>query len=133
MASTSLSAVAVLISGTAVDAGFVTASGDTATITGPGGGPLLFDRLVVRIANEATGAGCTATLGVGDSDYSGYNLGTYAVTVGTASTVVIGGKDFESARFLTSAETLVITFTGGGGTTSSTIEAYHLPGGNYTA
>ena len=131
MASTSLSAVAVLISGTAVDAGFVTASGDTATITGPGGGPLLFDRLVVTLSNEATGGGVTATLGVGDSDYTGYSLGTYAVTVGTAASVVIGGKDFESARFLTSAESLVITFTGA--TTSTNIEAYQLPGGNYTA
>ena len=131
MAATELSAVATLISGTAVDAGFVSASDDTATITGPSGGPLLFDRLVVRLSNDATGGGCTATLGVGDSDYSGFNLGTYAVTVGTAATVVIGGKDFESARFLTSAESLVITFAGT--TTSTNIEAYQIPGGNYTA
>ena len=127
MAATSLSAVAVLISGTAVDAGFVSASGDTATITGPSGGPLMFDRLVVRLSNEATGGGCTATLGVGDSDYSSYSLGTYAVTVGTAATIVIGGKDFESARFGTSAESLVITFTGA--STSTNVEAYQLPYG----
>lgn len=134
MASTSLSAVACLISGTAVDSGAVAASGDTATITGPSGGPLLFDRLVVRIANGTGGSGCIATLGVGDSDYSGYNLGTYAVTVGSAASVVVGGKDFESARFLTSAESLVITFTGGdGGTVVSTVEAYQLPQGSFTA
>lgn len=132
MASTSLSAVAVLISGTAPDVGFVTASGDTATISGPSGGPLDFSRLVVRLVNEATGAGCTATLGAGNADFSGYSLGSYAVTVGTAASVVIGGKNFESTRFNTSAETLVITFTGGGGTTSTSIEAYQLPTG-YTA
>lgn len=131
MAATALSAVAVLISGTAVDAGFVSASGDTATISGPGAGPLLFDRLVVRLSNEATGGGCTATLGAGYSGWIDYSQGSYAVTLGTAATVVLGGKDFESMRFLTSAETLVITFTGT--TTSTNIEAYQLPGGNFTA
>jgi len=131
MAATAISAVAVLISGTAVDAGTVTASGDTCTITGPSGGPLDFSKLVVRIANEATGGGCTATLEAGSSVFSSISLGDYAVTIGTAATVVIGGKDFESARFKNlSAESLIITFTGT--TTGSVIEAYHLPSG-YTA
>lgn len=130
MASTSISAITALISGVAPDSGAVAASGDTCTITAPSGSDLDFSRLVVRIANGTGGSGTIATLGVGDSDFSGYPLSTYAVTVGSAATVVIGGKDFESARFKTSAESLVITFTGGDtGTVVSAIEAYLIPSG----
>lgn len=127
MAATAISAVAVLISGTTVDDGFVSASGDTCTITGPSGGPLDFSRLVVRISNAATGGGVTFSLGVGNADFTDYSLGAYSGTVGTAASVVIGGKNFESSRFNTSAESLVITFTGT--TTSTSIEAYQLPTG----
>lgn len=129
MANVAISAKTVLIAGVSPDSGTTAASGETATITGPGGGPVIFDRLVIR-AYVAT-AGATLTIGTGDSDYSGYGLGSYAVTVATAGTAYIGGKDFESARFLTSAESVVITCTSryAGSVPSVLFEAVHLPSG----
>ena len=129
MANQAISAKTVLISGMSPDSGTTAASGDTCTITAPSNTTLDLSRLVIR-AYVAT-AGATLTIGVGDSDFSGYTLGSYAVSVATAGTAIIGGKEFESARFKTSAESVVITCTSlyTGSVPSVYFEAYQLPGG----
>ena len=129
MASTSISAVTTLISGATPDSGTVAASGDTCTITAPTSGALDFNTLAIRIDNTSGTSGCVATISA-SSSYSSYELGTYAVTVGSGATVVVGGKSFESARFKqVSAQSIVLTFTGGGagGTVTSSIEAIQAP------
>lgn len=131
MASTAISAITNLITGATADAGAVSASGNSCTITGPTGGELDLSSLVIRIANEATGGGAIATIEAGGSNYSAIGIGDYAVTVGTAATVYIGGKGLESARFLdASDQSLIITFTsptGSGSTCYCTIEAIQAP------
>lgn len=130
MASTEISAITVLISGASPDSGVVTASGNTCTISAPGAECLDFSTLCIRVANEATGSGALVTIEC-SSAYSSYYQGDYEVTVGTAATVYIGGKTFDSARFKQlSAQTLLLTFTsttGSVGTCACTIEAVQGP------
>lgn len=129
MASIAISAKTVLISGVAPDSGTTAASGDTCTITAPSGESLDFSKLFIR-AYVAT-AGATLTLAV-SSSYSSMGLGTYAISVATAGTAYIGGKDFESARFLSvSAQSCVITCTSlyTGSVPSVYFEAGKLPYG----
>lgn len=126
MASTAISAVAALISGVAVVQGTTTASGDTCTITGPSAGPLDFSTLVIR-ATVAT-AGTILTLNAGG--YSDKDIGNFAVTVATGSTVYIGGKDFDSARFknLTGQSIIIATTSRFAGSVPSVVfEAVQAP------
>jgi len=118
MPSTSFSALTAVINGVSVGTavaglGTITASGETCTITGPGGAPLDFNSLLLRITNTivTTDASLIVTLSAG-STYSSIGQGNYTVTVGpTAATVYIGGKDLETARFLQkSAQSLLMTF-----------------------
>ena len=131
MASTAISAITLLITGSTSDSGAVSASGDTCTITGPTGGQLDLSSLCIRVANEATGGGAIVTIESGGSTYSGIGVGDYNVTVGTAATIYIGGKGLESARFLdASAQSLILTVkspTGSGSTCYCTIEALQSP------
>ena len=60
---------------------------------------LNFEDLFVIIENYATSASCTVTVKAGD-DYSEVCIGDAAsVTIASATTKVIGGKELESARF----------------------------------
>lgn len=60
---------------------------------------LNFEDLFVIIENYATSASCTVTVKAGD-DYSEVCIGDAAsVTIASAATKVIGGKELESARF----------------------------------
>ena len=60
---------------------------------------LNFEDLFVVIENYATSASCTVTVKAGD-DYSEVGIGDApSVTIATAATKVIGGKELESARF----------------------------------
>jgi len=60
---------------------------------------LNFENLFVIIENYATSASCTVTVKAGD-DYSEVGIGdTATITVATSSTIVIGGRELESARF----------------------------------
>lgn len=133
MASTAISAVTVLISGNATGAGgIVTASGNTCTITGPTGGQLDLNTLMIRIKNDATGSGAIINIEAGASTYSGIGVGDYgSISCGTASTVWIGGKGLESARFLdASDQSLILTFTTPSTSASTcycTIEAFQQP------
>lgn len=58
-----------------------------------------FSKLAVVIENYSSTASCTVTPLAGDN-YSGVNVGNgAAITVGTEATVILGGTQFESARF----------------------------------
>jgi len=60
---------------------------------------LNFEDLFVVVENYATSASCTVTVKAGD-DYSEVGIGDApSVTIASAATKVIGGKELESARF----------------------------------
>jgi len=60
---------------------------------------LNFEDLFVVVENYSTTASCTVTVKAGD-DYSEVGIGDApSVTIATAATKVIGGKELESARF----------------------------------
>lgn len=60
---------------------------------------LNFEDLFVVVENYSTTASCTVTVKAGD-DYSEVCIGDAAsVTIASAATKVIGGKELESARF----------------------------------
>lgn len=76
---------------------------------------LRFSELSVILENQSTTASVAVTFTTGD-DYTEIGQGAKVVTVATAATVVVGGKDFESARFQGSDGKLELTFA-----TASTI------------
>ena len=60
---------------------------------------LNFEDLFVVVENYATSASCTVTVKAG-VNYSEVGIGdTATITVATSSTIVIGGRGLESARF----------------------------------
>ena len=60
---------------------------------------LNFEDLFVVVENYATSASCTVTVKAGDN-YSEVGIGDApSVTIASATTKVIGGKELESARF----------------------------------
>ena len=60
---------------------------------------LNFEDLFVVVENYATSASCTVTVKAGDN-YSEVGIGDApSVTIASAATKVIGGKELESARF----------------------------------
>ena len=60
---------------------------------------LNFEDLFVVVENYSTTALCVVTVKAGD-DYSEVGIGdTATITVATSSTIVIGGRELESARF----------------------------------
>lgn len=125
MASATISAVTALISGANSDPGVTASSADTITITAPSGEALDLSKLVIRL-NVSAGSTAGINIGVG-STYSGIGLGTYSFTITSSETVYIGGKEFESARFLTtSAQSVIITQSGA---CAINCEAVRLPGG----
>ena len=80
-------------------------------------------KLIVCVANANSTTSVTLSLGAG-TEYSEKGQGAKSITVATETTVIIGGQDFESARFLTSSNTVVFTQTGTGPTTWT---AFQLP------
>lgn len=125
MANVAISAVTALISGANPDVGATSASDNTITITAPSGQALDLSKLAVRMWVSA-GSTAGVSLGVG-STYSSIGLGAYAFTITSSETVYIGGKDFESARFLTtSAQSIVFTQSGA---CAINVEAVQLPNG----
>jgi hypothetical protein len=131
MASTAFSAISVVISGAdltaGVNYGVTAASEETCTITAPAGETLDLSRLVIRMKSSAGSAVTYVNIGVGSS-YSAVGQGAYRVAVPASGyTVVVGGKSFESARFLTSSAQSVI-LTVATGASYINYEAYYLPG-----
>ncbi len=127
MASTTNTVIVPLLIGQQITASTGFGSADTVTIDfASAQGMLDTGTLMIRIANNASAATLTYTFGVGTEGTS-IGQGTKAGTaIGSDDSVIIGGQGFESSRFLTSAGTIVITFTGGNGT-DSTVEAYQIP------
>jgi len=127
MASTSISAVTTLITGAVIGAHATTfSSSDTVTIYGPSGEDLDFSTLSIRISNSSTGSAIVAALTVSD-DFSDEALGDAALAIASATTVYVGGNDFESSRFkniATSGTTYaVITFGSAAGCTIQAVQA----------
>ena len=99
MADLTISPVSVALAGVAIsktDTGGSTASIIVAPTTAQSS--LNFEDLFVIIENYATSASCTVTVKAGD-DYSEVGIGAASVTIASATTKVIGGKELESARF----------------------------------
>lgn len=119
MASTTLTVMTPVITGTSNSTKSDVASSQTLTIqASTAQGALDMATLVVRVENVNTTTAVTLSLGV-STEYSDLGIGAASVSVGTATTVVIGGQLFESARFLTTSGTIIFTQTGTGPTTWS--------------
>jgi len=99
MGTITINPVSVALAGveiTKTDTGGTTASIIVAPTTAQSS--LNFENLFVVIENYATSASCTVTVKAGD-DYSEVGIGAASVTIASATTKVIGGKELESARF----------------------------------
>jgi len=126
MASTTLSVLSATLAGATITAKGAVASSETLTVSPTTAqGSLDFATLHIRVENQSTTASVTLSLGAG-SGWSGVGTGAKSISVGTATTVLIGGQDFESARFLATAGTKTITFTQTG-TGPTSWEAYTAP------
>jgi len=124
MASTTLTVVSTAITGGAITAKTGVASSQTLTVSpSTAQGALDFNTLAVRCENTNTTTAVTLSLGVG-TEFSAIEVGAASISIGTASTVIIGGKTFEGARFLDSSGNIVFTQTGTGPTSW---EAYQRP------
>jgi hypothetical protein len=126
MASTTLTVIIPSLAGTTVTAtGGTTASSETVTIRASTASSALdFGRLFIRIYNQSSTASIYFTLAAG-TIYSEIGQGAKtSTTIGTEGTLIIGGQDFESARFLNTAGTIIFTQVGTG---PSTFEAFQYP------
>lgn len=123
MGSTTLSVQTPALLGTVISGVTAVASSETCTIqAATAQSSLDFKSLMIRIT--AVGGSVTPTLRAG-TEYSGVNLGNKALTaIASSASAIIGGQDFEGARFLSSGNTLIIAFTGTG---TASIEAYQKP------
>jgi hypothetical protein len=125
MASIAISAVTALINGGAAVTAATAASADTITITAPSGKSLDLSKLAIRLyASAGSAAGLAIAV---STTYSSKSVGVYSFTITSSQTVYVGGKDFESARFLQeSAQSVIITQSGA---CAINAEAVLLPGG----
>lgn len=83
-----------------------------------------FKSLHVRAQNTNSITTVVLTLAAG-TKFSSIGAGTKSITIATGDSIMIGGQDFESARFLNfTAGTILLTATGTGPTS---IEAYQAP------
>lgn len=123
MASTTLSVLTPTILGAAITAKTGVASSETITIAATTAQSILnFRDLFIRIS--AVGGSVTPTIGAG-TEFSEIGQGGKAMTaIASSGSVILGGQDFESARFQTSGNTLIITMAGTG---TASIEAYQKP------
>ena len=100
MGTQTINPVSVALAGVAItktDTGGTTASIIVAPTTAQSS--LNFENLFVVVENYATSASCTVTVKAGDN-YSEVGIGDApSVTIASAATKVIGGKELESARF----------------------------------
>lgn len=107
MATVTMTKIAPLYSG--IDVTWSDAGGNKTSATMSAADDMA--KSLVIFQNYSTTASVTITLGASDEEYSEKGQGAVtAYTLGTAETCVFGGKSFESARFLTSSDTLVFTF-----------------------
>jgi len=124
MASTTLTVLTATITGAAITAKTALASSETMTVAPTTAQAVLdFKSLHIRIENVSTTASLSFSLGAG-TRFQDIGIGAATITVATATTVMVGGQFFESARFQITAGTIVFTQTGTG---PSSWEAYQAP------
>ena len=124
MGSTTLTVQAPTLLGTVITGVTAVASSETCTIgASTAASQLDFSTLMVRIT--ANTGSVTPTISVGNR-WSSVSQGAKTLTtIASSGSAVIGGQDFESARFLQmTAGTLIMSFTGTG---TASIEAYQAP------
>jgi len=121
MASVTVTARTVTLAGTSITPKTGVGDGQTATLCSDT--ELDFERTFVRVYNTGSANAVTLSLGVG-TQYSGKGIGAKSISLASSTTIIIGGDDFEGARFLTSSGTVVFTQTGTGPTSW---EAYAPP------
>lgn len=80
-------------------------------------------KFLIRAYNFMSTLSGIVTIGVG-TEGSSIGIGGAAITVSTNSSAIIGGQGFDTSRFVTSANTVVVTATTGHGWY---LEAYQLP------
>lgn len=104
------------------------ASSDTVTISPTTAQSAIdFNTLHIKATNTNSITTVVLTLAAG-TKFSGIGTGTKSITIGTGDSVIIGGQDFEGARFLNfTAGTIMFTATGTGPTS---LEAYQSPRAN---
>jgi hypothetical protein len=124
MASTTLSVLTATLAGATITAKAALASSETMTISPTTAqGALNMGSLFVRIENQSTTAAITMSLGAG-TRWSAKGLGAKSISIATATTIIVGGQDFEDARFMITAGTIVFTQSGTG---PSSFEAFQYP------
>jgi hypothetical protein len=124
MASTTLSVLTATLAGATITAKAALASSETMTISPTTAqGALNMGSLFVRIENQSTTAAITMSLGAG-TRWSAKGLGAKSISIATATTFIVGGQDFEDARFMITAGTIVFTQSGTG---PSSFEAFQYP------
>jgi hypothetical protein len=126
MASTTFTILTTAITGVAITAKTAVASSESITIApSTAQGSIDFATLQVRIS--AVGGSVTPTI-IAGTGWSSIGQGNKAMTViASSGSVILGGQDFESARFLNSSDQLTITMAGTG---TASIEAYQAPKAN---
>ncbi len=123
MASTSFTILTPAVGGTSITASAGIVSADTITFSvNTAASTIDTATLVVRATNTNSTAAVTLTIGVG-TEGSDLGIGTSTVAVGTESSVYIGGQGFESARYQTSGNTIIMTAAGAGPTTFEATQA----------
>ena len=124
MASTALTVQAPTLLGTVITGVTAVASSDTCTISASTAASQLdFSTLMIRIT--ANTGSVTPTISVGNKWSSTGQGAKTLTTIASSGSVVIGGQDLESARFLQmTAGTLILTMAGTG---TAAIEAYQAP------
>jgi len=125
MASTTVSVICPTLLGAAVDACVAIGSGMTCTLTvSTAQGTIDGSSFMIRAYNAMSAETATLTIGVG-TEGSSFGLGGSLITaVPSASSVIIGGQGFDTSRFMTSGDTIVVTATTGD---AWQIEAYQMP------
>jgi hypothetical protein len=123
MASTSVTVITPTLIGAVITASAAIATGESITIVASTAqGALDCRSLFVRMT--ASGGSVTPTMAVG-TRYSSVGQGAKTLTtIASSATAIIGGQDFESARFMNTAGTIIISIVGTG---TSVIEAYQYP------
>ena len=124
MASTTFTVLTPALTGTTITAKTGVASSETITIAvSTAQSTIDGHTLFVRATNTNSTTSVSLSIGVG-TEFSDIGIGAATVSVGTESSVIIGGQGFETSRFQTSGGTIVITATGTG---PMSWEAYQAP------
>jgi len=124
MGSTTLTILTPTLLGTTIVGVTGVASSETCTLqVSTAQGAIDFSSLFIRVT--AVGGSVTPSVNSG-TIYSGVEQGTKALTViASSASAIIGGQDFEGARFLQcTAKTVIISFVGTG---TASIEAFQYP------